>query len=565
MKIGEMSFDQNLQTLGTDLGNFYVGHHLSSSDLAEISKLSEYRDYAPGEMILEEGAENNRLFILVQGAVSIVSAGEKIAELKTPGNILGEMSLITGKKCSASNVAAEQTRLLVIEVEKLPLLSNPLQEVLTNAFNRLFASILSVKLTVTNEKARQHEIINRELQVAKRALELASSDKINELSAHQRVVFKKLNALLQNDVAPIRDQLIALKGMNEHQPLVIDAISARMQQVFKDLEPLAKSFEAEGSLRDKRVLLVEDDVNEQINAKMSLGGTGVDFIVLSDLESAKQAITEGRFDIICVNGNFVELIAFARALYADIKYVFITTDPISKHFQTLKSYPELSTIVARHPTDRTFTVRNIATTIRKLSSQDIFGMEKYLNWGTEIVEQIITSSDQRHDVISKFDEYLDSIAIRGGLKRKSSRVAEELLMNAIYDAPTDSAGKSLYNHMDRSIPLNLKSDEFATFRYACDGTFLAVSVVDRFGALTRSTILNYLERCFNQQIGESAGDDKGGGGNGLFQIIQSSSLTAFNINPGLQTEVIALLNINIQMEKVSTHPSFHYFSLGKNE
>ena len=253
------------------------------------------------------------------------------------------------------------------------------------------------------------------------------------------------------------------------------------------------------------------------------------------------------------------MIAFARGLYPDTKYVFITSDEIAAHFQTLKQYPELSTIVARHPNDRTFTVRNISTTIRKLSSRDIFGMEKYLSWGTEVAEYAVTRSDQRGELIGKLDDYLDSIGIRGGLKRKSSRVAEELLMNAIYDAPTDASGRALYNHRDRSELLVLNPREHAVFRYACDGTFLAISVVDRFGALTRSTILDYLERCFQEKIGGSPEEGKGGGGNGLFQIIQSSSLTAFNVSPGVQTEVIALLNINIQMEKRSTHSSFHYF------
>jgi hypothetical protein len=206
-------------------------------------------------------------------------------------------------------------------------------------------------------------------------------------------------------------------------------------------------------------------------------------------------------------------------------------------------------------------VRNIASTIRKLSGQDIFGMEKYLSWGTEVFETTVTNSEQRPELIASLENYLDSIAIRGGLKRKSTRVAEELLMNAIYDAPSDADGKSLYNHIDRGNPLVLKPNEYATFRYACDGTFLAISVVDPFGGLRRSTIVNYLERCFNAKVGQGEIEGKGGGGNGLFQIIQSSSLTAFNVQPKKRTEVIALLNINIQMEKVATHPSFHYFEM----
>jgi hypothetical protein len=237
----------------------------------------------------------------------------------------------------------------------------------------------------------------------------------------------------------------------------------------------------------------------------------------------------------------------------------MTSDAVAEYFPTLKAHPELITILARHPQDRTFTVKNIATTIRKLSSGDIFGMEKYLNWGTAVTEHVVKGSAERAGLIEQFETYLESVGVRGPLKRKCGKVAEELLMNAIYDAPHDDQGKSLYNHLERTVELELKPEEYATFRYACDGTFIAVSVVDRFGALTRKTIIDYLARCFDPEHSTADIEGKGGGGNGLFQIIQSSSLTAFNVRPKSQTEVIALLNINIQLEKFSTHPSFHYF------
>ena len=150
------------------------------------------------------------------------------------------------------------------------------------------------------------------------------------------------------------------------------------------------------------------------------------------------------------------------------------------------------------------------------------------------------------------------MGIRNILIRKCERVAEELLMNIIYDAPRDDQGKALYNHLDRATPITLPSEHQGVFRFACDGTFLAVSTQDPFGGLSRSTVLNYLERCFSQQIADSP-SESAGGGNGLFQIIQSSSLVIFNVRPKLKTEVIALFNINIQINKIAVHPSFHFF------
>lgn len=558
-----------IEDLSGDLQRFFLRGSLSPEDVNEIAALSRYQRYSAGEVILAEGAINSCLFFIIQGDVQVVREGEIITTLSAPGDVLGEMSLVTQKVCSASNIAVGSAALLVIDISQVHRLSPRIQELFTSAMNRLFSVILAKKLALTNEKARLFEITNRELKVAKKALEAASANRINEMTGNQAALIRKLGNVLKNEIEPLKKELQSIASAQSNSTEVGDASKKALtqalelaQRTFSEIEPITRTFANEIALHNKRVLLVEDDVNEQINAKMSLGGTGVDFKVVGDMESAKAALNmpnENKYDIVCVNNLFVELIPLVHAKSPETKFVFITSDPVAKHFQTLSDHPEFSTILARHPNDRTFTVKNTATTIRKLLGGDIFGMDKYLSWGTDVVEQTITGSAQRSQLIGEFEEYIETLGIRGGLKTKATRVAEELLMNAIYDAPHDSNGKARYNHLTRDNAVTLKPEEYGKFRYACDGTFLAVSVVDPFGALSRSTILSYLKRCFSDGIGEGGGADKGGGGNGLFQIIQSSSLTVFNVKPKRTTEVIALLNINFQMQKISLNSSFHFF------
>lgn len=528
-----------------DLDKYLFKRTLSENEGLALSLVSVYENYRKGDMILTQGAVNHKLYVLIEGEVTVDSSGEKIAEINNPGDLLGEVSLLTQRVCTASNIAQSDVKLLVIDVNRVSALAEELQSVFRIALHELFAVILAEKLTITNEKARMFEITNRELQEAKRALEVASSLKIDDLSSNQRLIFERLNGIRKN-----------LEEIQKNTP------TPQVQSILGDLKPLTTYFASDGEVQNKKVLLVEDDINEQIHAKMSLGGTGVDFRIVETFEEATKALQDTKFDIVCINKKFIEVIELCKTLQIDTKFVFLTSDSVTDYFPILKSHPELSTILAKHPQDRTFTIKNIATTIRKLSSGDLFGMEKYLSWGTMIVEHVVKGSSQRESLIEQLDLYLDSVGVRGPLKRKSLKVAEELLMNAIYDAPTGPDGKPLYNHLQRTVPLELKPTEYASFRFACDGNFLAIAVVDRFGALNRQTILDYLERCLMQGTEEQTPlDGKGGGGNGLFQIIQSSSLTAFNVDPGERTEVIALLNLNIQIDKMSTHPSFHYFEM----
>ena len=348
---------------------------LQASELQEISAIVQQTHFPAGSIILSEGAMNDKLFFLLEGDVAVLRGGEKIATLSIPGDMLGEMSLITGKPCSASSIAETNVDLFVIESTKINQLSPRPKELISTALSRLFSVILVDKLNATNEKARLFEITNRELERAKKALEDASRSRIDELSGSHQNLLARLSSILSKDSQSIRNE---------------PGISNRVQNLLNELEHLQKSFQSEHALVNMKVLLAEDNVDEQINAKMSLGGSGVSLTVVSDLEAGREALRATPFDIICVNQVFVDLLPYAKSLYPNAKFVFMTSEPISQHFETLRKNPQLASILARHPDDRGFTVKNTATTIRKLSTDDIFGLEKYLNWGTEIQEHRVS-------------------------------------------------------------------------------------------------------------------------------------------------------------------------------
>lgn len=529
------------------LKQFLLREDFSPEELEQITAICELRDAPTGSVILREGAMNDRLHLLLSGSVGVVHAGERIACLSTPGDVLGEMSLVTGKACAASIVAESPVSLLSLELAHVAQMPESLRNRFQSATHRLYSVILAEKLKATNEKARLFEITNRELQRAQKALEAASTTKIDELSSNQHNLLRQLEGMVSSDFPSL------LKLSDNPAEL-----ASGVQTLAERLKQLLAGSAAERSLQSTRVLIAEDDVQEQINARMSLGGTGAQFELVSDVEAGKQRLAEEEYDILCLNSRFLDLLDLTRVSKAEKHCVFMTSDPISDHIQTLKARPELATILARHPTDRVFTVRNMATTISKLASGDVFGLEKYLSWGTEVHQYAVTGSVQRTELIDHLQKYLAEIGIGRILNRRCTTAAEELLMNAIYDAPTDQNGKALYNHLQRTVPIQLAPEEQAIFRFACDGNLVAVSVEDAFGALTREVVLDYLERCFKGDIGVEL-ENKGGGGNGLFQTIQSSSLVIFNVKPGSRTEVIALLSTNMQFEKTKPQPSFHFF------
>lgn len=152
----------------------------------------------------------------------------------------------------------------------------------------------------------------------------------------------------------------------------------------------------------------------------------------------------------------------------------------------------------------------------------------------------VTSAKLRHELKDKMVEHLKSLKVRSTIADRCFQVAEEMLMNAIYDAPIDKQGQSLYNHLSRKEEVLLKPDQTSTFEYGIKNQIVAVSVTDPFGGLTRETLINYLDSCYNGRAGKISNEnEKGGAGRGLHLIVESSDLTVFQVKRGVRTRVVS--------------------------
>lgn len=397
---------------------------------------------------------------------------------------------------------------------------------------------------------------------------LASHRKLEELYVTKDVTFKKLNELQSGHLKPLMESIEKLEvGARDSDKARIAEAREQLVTTISLLEPLSNVYSTEQMVRDQRVLLAESDRKQQVISKLALGGSGVRLDVVSTVEEVLQRIQSGsRYDLVFISSQLADLIPEIHERLAGTKLVFLASCNVPAELPALRKHADLiSNIVSRHPEDRTFTVKNIGTTVTKLVSKDIFGMEKYLIWGVEIHRRPVVKSDVRRALIDEMLEQFGKLGIRNSILDRVATVTEELLMNAIYDAPTTPDGTALYNHLPRTTPVELKKTEQAELRYACDGMLAAVSVSDPFGGFRMQTLLNYLERNYSMA---SAGNvdiqekGKGGAGRGLHLIIASSDLVVFNVHRGKRTEVIALFNLDPKTLVEDAKPSFHFFAQG---
>ncbi len=257
-----------------------------------------------------------------------------------------------------------------------------------------------------------------------------------------------------------------------------------------------------------------------------------------------------------------DLLRVVREKRPHTKIVLVTDHVMEAYSKKLDGQEDklLDHIIAnRYPADRT--INEFRVTLQKLIKQDLFGIDKYLAPGSPIYQLPVRGTSDREPYNHQVMAFSDQNRLGQYIGRLIFGITEELLMNAIYDAPV-AGGRTHYADLPRTDAICLKPDEYSQLSYGTDGQVFAVGVRDPFGALKRNTLFQYLKKVLRRDDSANLIDTKkGGAGLGLFKILYSSHALVVNVDPQASTEVIALIDLQHQVRDFTKMTrSIHYFS-----
>lgn len=219
--------------------------------------------------------------------------------------------------------------------------------------------------------------------------------------------------------------------------------------------------------------------------------------------------------------------------------VMLATPPPPQAARALLEAPWFRHLIPLDAPDR---MARVAATLARLTGHCPFGLGWHFPPGTHIETVPIEGSDRQpaHDAIER---YMARLGIRGRFSRHVQTIADEMLMNAIYDAPVDrGTHESLHAHRPRTEKIRLVAADQPTFKIASDGRHFGVAVRDPFGTLDVDTLKRYIAKGLRQ--GDDQLDQKvGGAGLGLYLLFDHCSRLTVNIQPRVRTEFVGLINI----------------------
>ncbi len=208
----------------------------------------------------------------------------------------------------------------------------------------------------------------------------------------------------------------------------------------------------------------------------------------------------------------------------------------------------------------------LTVTALKLLRNDIFGLDKYMSWGVDAHTVQLTNTLDRTEAVDALARDVREFGLGPRVASMASLVADELLSNALYDAPVDEHGKPTRASESRHLARDLSGRELVTLRYACDARYLAIEVADLFGSLDRRTILQYLAKAARRGDIDKVEFGATGAGMGIALSYSCCNHLVFNLSPGERTEAIGLIDVRFKPSQLRNMvPSFNVFLQGGAE
>lgn len=528
------------------LGEWEAFKHLPRTARKILSENLTVVHYPVDKLLLEQGTPSLQLFIVTSGKFDVLLDGLVINSIEQPGDTLGEISWITQEPATATVVARSGSSALSIFFDKLEDLSKSVDNQIALHLWQVLPRMVIDRLIKTNQKAKQVEALFDKLRTTEESLRLLNETLEHQLARRERDLFDKASLLAKMTLPNILNIISAAKsqpnqGLSSQTVHHLELELADVQNALLEL------------ISPKRMQLDASSIIEVgLDSKSKTALNGVVRALGLDSKSHENSIAPESRSINIFGAT--ELAPIQLDLSSNRNILFLR-NLLAHELDKIKTF---NTFVYCPEETKSEIVRTLTTTLNKVLFNNIWGLHKYLSWGTAISNQRISNSSKRLELIDLVIGKMRTSGIRSSILSRMHLVLEELLMNAIYDAPTNENGFPLYNHLSRSEEVELATGQDVEIQFGTDGLLLGVSVADPFGSLTKDIITSYLKKNFQGQDSHSA--SKGGAGKGLFMIVSNSDLTIFNVQKGRRTEVICLFELEKRVREFPDNiPPFHFY------
>ena len=285
----------------------------------------------------------------------------------------------------------------------------------------------------------------------------------------------------------------------------------------------------------RRVIIAcgDEDLGKQLVPVLTAAGGEVEL-----RDSLAEVPPEQLAGALCVLHVEVEPpVPWLRSLDASTQVIVLARDPsLAMIVELMEASPAIVGVLgtARIDTRRLFALG------RRVLTGELFDIDQLVRSGTAVELVRVRDASERMQCIEWISKRVAQVHVGEQVRSAIEQCLDELLMNALYDAPVDVDGRSLFTGISAAERVTLRIEQAAEVRFALDGTQCLIAVRDAFGSLGRDTVLRTLRKSSKRTVDRHAG----GAGVGLYLLATSATTVCFRVIPGLATEVVCTFDLD---------------------
>jgi hypothetical protein len=178
---------------------------------------------------------------------------------------------------------------------------------------------------------------------------------------------------------------------------------------------------------------------------------------------------------------------------------------------------------------------------------------------SQATEYVITGSDDKHLILKQARAFLSYNPLTAAVTQPAAIIIDEMIMNAIYDAPGEMRRRANGAIEDRSKPSRLAPNEQARLFLSYDNRRLLIGCEDPFGSVDDSKLIKRLHQIYSELDNVKPILDGPGAGLGCKVMIDYSCGFYMTVSRGKKTVVCASIPLNVSIRKFESLPKHMHF------
>jgi len=297
----------------------------------------------------------------------------------------------------------------------------------------------------------------------------------------------------------------------------------------------------------KTLLLISRRSEDQAFAAEVALTAGLEFTQVQDSKSGADLVSQSAADIIFVDVSSPELYAsFEQAVQETVGLFsdkvnansihFLTFDDLEKA-QYLVQSPLFGHFIMRNYSDPKEAGQHYGRIVKASLAEKAFGLAQLLKPNSKIQVIKLSVSSQKHNAVEAVKAYLLAAKFQSRMATVVANAVDELLMNAIFDAPVDDLGRQILSTIPRSTVQTLEGKNAVEMHVGFDGQYVAISAIDFYGSLDKAKLLSHISKIYVKEE-YKVRTSTAGAGIGLATVFRSGGSFFFISESGSRTEVI---------------------------